>query len=102
MRPVFLPLIATLIFRFPTRTLHPNVKDLLCIFQILHNHEACIHHRNAVRVAQITVVIERVTRHCKRGSSRNVPAIEEPLEGQMEVSEGGVGIEEDNKFVVGK
>jgi hypothetical protein len=32
----------------------------------------------------------------------DVPAVEEPFEGEAEVADGGVGVEEDDEFVVGE
>ena len=83
-----------------TRTLHPDFKNLLRIRQVLSNNKASIYHGISFDIAEIAVGIEGVQGHGEGSARGDVPAVEEPFEGEMKVPYCGVRVEEDDEFVV--
>lgn len=102
MRPLLLPLFTLLILPLHSvlRTFHPRLENTPRIRQILHNNEPRIHHRNTIAVTKIAIRVQRIARHGEGRVMCDVPTIKKPFEGEVQVSDRSIGIEEDEEFGV--
>lgn len=80
----------------------PGFEDILGVCVVLDNHEARVGQGavEAIRVALGVHGIPGVEGHGDAVLGLDVPVVEQPLQREVHEAEGGVGIEEDDEFVV--
>lgn len=101
-RPVLLPLAATRVLFFE-RAFFPSGEHFERIGERLRDYDARVEGEFAFAVVGgVFVAVEDlpcVERHRDGGRGRDAPAVEEPFDGELEVLDCGVGVDEDDELV---